>query len=95
MLTRSVMAQIGLPHTIVVNRSGKRFGNEAFYREFFMKTDIIDGATQSHPNFPCWAILDSQAAGNSFCGGHAGAGFSRGHGGQGRYAGRTGSGDRR
>ena len=62
-LTRSVMAQIGLPHTIVVNRSGKRFGDESFYREFFMKTDIIDGATQTHPNFPCWAILDSQARG--------------------------------
>lgn len=60
-LTRSVMAQIGLPHTIVVNRSGKRFGNEAFYREFFAKTDVIDGATQTHPNFPSWAILDSQA----------------------------------
>ena len=60
-LTRSVMAQIGLPHTIVVNRSAKRFGNEAFYREFFMKTDIIDGATQTHPNFPCWAIIDAQA----------------------------------
>lgn len=60
-LTRPVMAQIGLPHTIVVNRQGKRFGNEAFYREFFMKTDHIDGATQTHANFPCWAILDRQA----------------------------------
>ena len=60
-LSRSVMAQIGLPHTIVVNRMAKRFGNEAFYREFFMKTDHIDGATQTHPNFPCWAIFDSQA----------------------------------
>ena len=30
-------------------------------REFFMKTDLIDGATQTHANFPCWAILDSQA----------------------------------
>jgi 3-oxosteroid 1-dehydrogenase len=60
-LTRSVMAQIGLPHTIVVNRTAKRFGNEAFYREFFMKTDSIDGATQTHANFPCWAILDAQA----------------------------------
>ena len=60
-LTRSAMAQIGLPHTIVVNRSGQRFGDESFYREFFMKTDRIDGATQTHPNFPCWAILDSQA----------------------------------
>ena len=60
-LTRSVMAVIGLPHTIVVNRTGKRFGNEAFYREFFMKLDHIDGANQTHPNMPCWAILDSQA----------------------------------
>lgn len=60
-LTRPVMAQIGLPHTIVVNRKAQRFGNEAFYREFFMKTDHIDGASQTHANFPCWAVLDSQA----------------------------------
>ncbi len=60
-LTRSVMQPIGLPHTMVVNRTGKRFGNESFYREFFMKLDMIDGGTQTHPNFPCWAIFDSQA----------------------------------
>jgi 3-oxosteroid 1-dehydrogenase len=60
-LSRSVMAVIGLPHTIVVNRSGKRFGNEAFYREFNMKIDAIDGGDQTHVNFPCWAIIDSQA----------------------------------
>jgi 3-oxosteroid 1-dehydrogenase len=60
-LTRSVMAVIGLPHTLVVNRKAQRFGNEAFYREFFMKLDVIDGSNQTHPNFPCWAILDSQA----------------------------------
>jgi 3-oxosteroid 1-dehydrogenase len=60
-LTRSAMQPIGLPHTICVNRSGKRFGNEAFYREFLYKIDQIDGGSQTHPNFPCWAILDSQA----------------------------------
>jgi len=60
-LTRSAMQPIGLPHTICVNRAGKRFGNEAFYREFLYKIDAIDGGTQTHPNFPCWAILDSQA----------------------------------
>ena len=48
-----------LPHTIVVNRAGKRFGNEAFYRSFYYTIDIIDGATQTHPNFPCWAVIDS------------------------------------
>jgi 3-oxosteroid 1-dehydrogenase len=50
----------GQPHTIVVNRQGKRFGNEAFYRQFYYTIDQIDGAGQTHPNFPCWVIIDSQ-----------------------------------
>jgi 3-oxosteroid 1-dehydrogenase len=60
-MTRSVMQPVGLPHTIVVNRIGKRFGNESFYREFYYKIDAIDGSNQTHPNFPCWAVFDSQA----------------------------------
>lgn len=55
------MLTIGLPHTMVVNRRGKRFGNQSFYRQFYYETDRIDGGTQTHPNFPCWVILDSQA----------------------------------
>lgn len=58
---RSALQPIGLPHTIVVNRAGRRFGNEAFYRAILYAVDIIDGGTQTHPNFPCWAIFDSQA----------------------------------
>lgn len=57
----SALSVIGLPHTIVVNRAGKRFGNEAFYRSFYYKIDAIEGSDQSHPNFPCWAIIDAQA----------------------------------
>lgn len=60
-LWRSALQPIGLPHTIVVNRAGKRFGNEAFYRSILYAVDIIDGGTQTHPNFPCWAIFDNQA----------------------------------
>jgi 3-oxosteroid 1-dehydrogenase len=60
-LWRSVLPVIGQPHTIVVNRKGKRFGNEAFYRSFYYTIDIIDGGNQTHPNFPCWAVIDSQA----------------------------------
>ena len=60
-LWRSALQPIGLPHTIVVNRTGRRFGNEAFYRAILYAVDIIDGGTQIHPNFPCWAIFDSQA----------------------------------
>jgi len=60
-LARGAMTAIGLPHVIVVNRAGQRFGNEAFYRQFNYTVDQIDGASQTHPNFPCWAVLDSQA----------------------------------
>ena len=59
-LWRSALPVIGQPHTIVVNRQGKRFGNEAFYRSFYYTIDIIDGGNQTHPNFPCWVIIDSQ-----------------------------------
>lgn len=58
---RSAMPIIGLPHHIVVNSKGKRFGNEGFYRSFYCQTDVIDGANQTHPNFPCWIVIDSQA----------------------------------
>ncbi len=60
-LWRPTLPFIGQPHVIVVNRQGKRFGNEAFYRQFYYTIDQIDGASQTHPNFPCWALLDSQA----------------------------------
>jgi 3-oxosteroid 1-dehydrogenase len=60
-LWTSVLQTIGQPHIIVVNRAGARFGDEAFYRQFYYMIDVIDGKNQVHPNFPCWMILDSQA----------------------------------
>jgi 3-oxosteroid 1-dehydrogenase len=62
-LWRNALLAIGLPHTILVNRAGKRFANETFYRAVGYALDVIDGGTQTHPNFPCWAILDDQARG--------------------------------
>jgi 3-oxosteroid 1-dehydrogenase len=60
-LWRNALQPLGMPHNITVNRMGKRFGNEAFYRSLLFALDAIDGNTQTHPNFPCWAIFDSQA----------------------------------
>lgn len=60
-LWRGALPFLGLPHTLLVNRAGKRFSNEAFYRSVYFALDSIDGATQTHPNFPCWAIFDNQA----------------------------------
>lgn len=62
-LWRGVMPYIGLPHTIVVNRAGKRFANESFYRSIYFETDRIAGGDQTHPNMPSWMVLDSQARG--------------------------------
>ncbi|MFV8817593.1 FAD-dependent oxidoreductase [Haliea sp. E17] len=60
-LWRNALLPLGLPHTLVVNRQGRRFGNEAFYRQFNYRVDAIDGSAQTHPNFPCWLVFDSQA----------------------------------
>lgn len=59
-LWRGALPFMGLPHTIVVNKQGKRFANEAFYRSIYFALDEIDGMTQTYKNFPCWAIIDSQ-----------------------------------
>jgi 3-oxosteroid 1-dehydrogenase len=61
LLWRVGLGVVAMPHTIMVNRAGKRFGNEAFYRGICYAIDAIDGVNQTHPNMPCWAILDSQA----------------------------------
>ena len=60
-LWRGALPFMGLPHTIVVNRQGRRFSNEAFYRSVYFALEEIDGMTQSYKNFPCWLIIDSQA----------------------------------
>lgn len=60
-LWRAVNSAMGLPHTVIINRKGKRFANEAHYRAIGYALDFIDGGTQTHPNFPCWAIFDGQA----------------------------------
>ncbi len=60
-LWRTALGALGMPHTVVVNRTGKRFGNESFYRSFYYEVDRIDGRDQTHPNYPCWVIMDSQA----------------------------------
>lgn len=60
-LWRNAMAFAGLPHSIVVNRAGRRFANEAFYRSLYLAVDTIDGNDQTHPNFPAWLVIDSQA----------------------------------
>jgi 3-oxosteroid 1-dehydrogenase len=60
-LWRNALTEMGLPHAMVVNRNGRRFGDESFYRSLAFAVDYLDGATQTYPNFPCWIIQDSQS----------------------------------
>lgn len=59
-LWRMSLGETGLPHGIVVNAKGLRFGDESFYPSIGRATQIIDGAAQTQRNLPCWHIIDSQ-----------------------------------
>jgi 3-oxosteroid 1-dehydrogenase len=48
----------GSPHAIWVNKAGKRFGDEAFYKDYLPKVRSWDGDTQTMPNFPPYLIFD-------------------------------------
>ncbi len=48
----------GYPHALWVNRAGKRFGDESFYRDYLPKVKAWDGLTQDHPNYPPFLIFD-------------------------------------
>jgi 3-oxosteroid 1-dehydrogenase len=48
----------GYPHAIWVNRAGKRFGDESFYRDYLPRTRVWDGLAQEHPNYPPFLIFD-------------------------------------
>ncbi|MFF3573830.1 FAD-binding protein [Nocardia jiangxiensis] len=60
-LWRLAGVPLGVPHSIVVNRKGRRFGDESFSRSLGFALKTIDGGTQEHPNYPFWVIQDSQA----------------------------------
>jgi len=46
------------PHTIWVNRAGKRFCDESFYKQYLAKIRIYDGLTNTQPNYPPFMIFD-------------------------------------
>jgi 3-oxosteroid 1-dehydrogenase len=48
------------PHTLVVNRRGQRFGNEAFFQDMAEKIRNFDAASHTYHNLPCYLIFDRQ-----------------------------------
>lgn len=48
----------GVPHSIAVNRHGKRFANDGFYPDVATKVARFDGQEEGQPNWPAWIVFD-------------------------------------
>jgi succinate dehydrogenase/fumarate reductase flavoprotein subunit len=60
-VSRWVIAERTLPHTILVNRGGERFANEGVnYNDLSKAFYHFDPQTYELRNLPCWTIMDSQ-----------------------------------
>jgi 3-oxosteroid 1-dehydrogenase len=53
-------SEIPQPHSMVVNRAGRRFGDEAFFQKLQNGLRHFDVPTHTYSNQPCFWILDSQ-----------------------------------
>ncbi len=58
-LHRELSRALGLPHAIVVNRDGRRFGDESFYG-FLLRAVKERDATGRFPNYPCYLVGDNR-----------------------------------
>ena len=60
-VSRWVIGERSLPHSILVNRRGLRFVNEGVnYNDISKALHHFDPQTYEFCNLPCWAIMDSQ-----------------------------------
>jgi 3-oxosteroid 1-dehydrogenase len=48
------------PHTLVVNRAGRRFADETFFQGMVPELRRFDAMSHDHPNLPAYLIFDSQ-----------------------------------
>ena len=48
------------PHTIVVNRCGRRFADETFFQGIVPQLRLFDPARHEYPNLPAYLIFDAQ-----------------------------------
>lgn len=48
----------GTPHSIVVNKTGRRFADDSFYPDVVTKVARFDGQGQGTVNWPAWIVFD-------------------------------------
>jgi 3-oxosteroid 1-dehydrogenase len=54
--------ELPAPHTIVVNRAGRRFADESFFQAVAPRLREFDVRSREQPNLPCWLIFDATFA---------------------------------
>ncbi len=59
-LCRQLFDVLGMPHTLVVNRDGARFGDESYYVGINEALRAWDPLRKRWSNFPCYLIFDEQ-----------------------------------
>lgn len=57
---RAGVAELISPHTMLVNRSGKRFADESFFQGIVPRLRDFDVKTHEMTNIPCFLIFDQQ-----------------------------------
>lgn len=66
--------ELTAPHTIVVNRFGRRFADESFFQAVAPHLRAFDPRRSEQPNLPCFLVFDAQyGARQSFAGRPPGA----------------------
>ncbi|WP_329236755.1 FAD-dependent oxidoreductase [Actinoallomurus sp. NBC_01490] len=59
-LCRPLLEHLGLPHSMIVNRDGRRFGDESYYGALIGALRRYDGRNKRWANFPCWFLADDE-----------------------------------
>lgn len=57
-LYSQLLENLGFPHSMIVNRDGRRFGDESYYGALIRGIRTFDSRRKQWANFPCWLVLD-------------------------------------
>lgn len=57
-LFTQLLENLGFPHSIIVNRDGRRFGDESYYGALIRGLRTFDSRRKAWANFPCWLVFD-------------------------------------
>jgi 3-oxosteroid 1-dehydrogenase len=52
--------ELTCPHTLVVNKQGRRFADETYFQHMAPRLREFDPDTHTYPNLPCFLVFDQQ-----------------------------------